>query len=272
MAPVTHCDLYVVFAPVEADSATGTLSISGAGSVDPVTLTGTGVAPVTSVSVSLASLAFGSVTIGTTSAGQNVQVTNTGSVGVSVSSVTSTGPFAISQNYCVANGSWNGVMAPGTHCDVFVAFAPVVGGNATRTLSISAAAVVYPITLAGMGVAPADTTPPTVSIASPGNGATVSGTVPVSASAADNVSVVGVQFKLDGTNLGLEETSSTYSIAWDTTTVGHGSHALTAVARAPAGNTATSPPVTGTVNHVGTLPPPLPTALTATAASAAQIT
>src|SRR5207244_4242412 len=143
--------------------------------------------------------------------------------------------FAISQNYCVANGSWNGVMAPGTHCDVFVAFAPVVGGNATGTLNISAAAVVYPITLAGMGVAPADTTPPTVLIASPGNGATVSGTIPVSASAADNVSVVGVQFELDGTNLGLEETSSTYSIAWDTTTGSNGSHALTAVAREAAG-------------------------------------
>src|SRR5947208_661899 len=235
----------------------------------PVTIT---VSNLPSVSVSPASVAFGSVTIGTTSAGQNVQVTNTGSVGVSVSSVTSTGPFAISQNYCVANGSWNGVMAPGTHCDVFVAFAPVVGGNATGTLSISAAAVVYPITLAGMGVAPADTTPPTVSIASPGNGATVSGTVPVSASAADNVSVVGVQFKLDGTNLGLEETSSTYSIAWDTTTVSNGSHALTAVARDAAGNTATSAAVTVTVNNDVT--PPVLSTVTASSVgpNAATIT
>src|SRR5439155_815119 len=135
----------------------------------PVTIT---VSNLPCVSVSPSSVAFDGVTCGTTSAAHNVQVTNAGSVGVSVSSVTSTGPFAISQNYCVANGSWNGVMAPGTHCDVFVAFAPVVGGNATGTLSISAAAVVYPITLAGMGVAPADTTPPTVSIASPGNGTT----------------------------------------------------------------------------------------------------
>src|SRR5207249_408330 len=148
------------------------------------------------------------------------------------------------------------------------AFAPVVGGNATGTLNISAAAVVYPITLAGMGVAPADTTPPTVSIASPGNGATVSGTIPVSASAADNVSVVGVQFRLDGTNLGLEETSSTYSIAWDTTTVSNGSHALTAVARDAAGNTSTSPPVSVTVYNPDTLPPSLPTTLTSAAPSA----
>src|SRR5437879_6124194 len=123
-----------------------------------------------------------------------------------------------------------------------------------------------------MGVAPADTAPPTVSIASPGNGATVSGTVPVSASAADNVSVVGVQFKLDGTNLGLEETSSTYSIAWDTTTVSNGSHALTAVARDAAGNTATSAAVTVTVNNDVT--PPVLSTVTASSVgpNAATIT
>src|SRR5439155_7685948 len=43
-------------------------------------------------------------------------------------------------------------------------------------------------------VAPPDTTPPTVSITAPAAGSTVSGTVTVSASATDNVGVVGVQF------------------------------------------------------------------------------
>src|SRR5207245_4603297 len=86
----------------------------------PVTIT---VSNLPSVSVSPTSIAFDSVTVGTTSAAHNVQVTNTGSVGASLSSVTSIGPFAISQNYCVANGSWNGVMAPGTHCGFSVVFA-----------------------------------------------------------------------------------------------------------------------------------------------------
>src|SRR5580692_1397106 len=47
-----------------------------------------------------------------------------------------------------------------------------------------------------------DTTPPTVSIASPTPGATVSGTITVTANASDNVDVVGVQFQVDSTNTG----------------------------------------------------------------------
>lgn len=48
-----------------------------------------------------------------------------------------------------------------------------------------------------------DTTAPTVSLTAPTAGATVSGTAAtVSANASDNVGVVGVQFKLDGANLG----------------------------------------------------------------------
>src|SRR5207249_6862748 len=60
-----------------------------------------------------------------------------------------------------------------------------------------------------------DTTPPTVSITAPAAGATVAGTVTVSASATDNVGVVGVQFKLDGVNLGAELTTVPYSLSWN---------------------------------------------------------
>ena len=45
----------------------------------------------------------------------------------------------------------------------------------------------------------ADTTPPTVSVTAPAAGATVSGSVTVSAGASDNTGVAGVQFKVDGT-------------------------------------------------------------------------
>jgi hypothetical protein len=92
-----------------------------------------------------------------------------------------------------------------------------------------------------------DTTPPSVSLTAPSDGASVSGTVTVSAAAADNESVAGVQFKLDGSNLGSEDTSAPYSLGWDTTTVSPGSHTLRAVARDPSGNTTTSAPVTVTV-------------------------
>ena len=104
-------------------------------------------------------------------------------------------------------------------------------------------------TLYNMG----DTSTPTVSISSPANGATVSGTAQiVSATASDNVGVVGVQFRLDGANLGAEDTTSPYSISWDTSTASNGAHTLTAVARDAAGNTQTSTSVSVTVSNVVT--------------------
>jgi chitodextrinase len=86
----------------------------------------------------------------------------------------------------------------------------------------------------------ADTQPPTVSITSPLNGATVSGVITVSAVATDNVGVAGVQFKLDGVNLGNEILNAPYSVQWDTTKTNNGGHTLTAVARDSGGNIATS--------------------------------
>jgi chitinase len=99
---------------------------------------------------------------------------------------------------------------------------------------------------------PGDTQPPTVSLTAPSNGATVSGSsVSVAANASDNVGVAGVQFKLDGANLGAEDTTSTYGITWDTTAASNGSHALTATARDAAGNTATSASINVTVSNSG---------------------
>lgn len=91
-----------------------------------------------------------------------------------------------------------------------------------------------------------DTTVPSVSITAPIAG-TVSGMINVSANATDNVGVVGVQFKLDGINLGSEDTTSPYSVAWNTVTATSGIHLLTAVARDAAGNVTTSSAVAVTV-------------------------
>src|SRR5262249_28123429 len=63
-------------------------------------------------------------------------------------------------------------------------------------------------------IGPPDTTPPTISITAPADGATVSGVVTVSANASDNIAVAGVQFKLDGVDLGAEATASPYSVSW----------------------------------------------------------
>ena len=103
-----------------------------------------------------------------------------------------------------------------------------------------------------------DTTPPTVSITSPTAGATVSGTVSLTSSASDNVGVAGVQFLLDGVNLGSEDTSAPFTASWDTTTASNGSHTLTARARDTSSNTTTSSGVTVTVSNSVTPPPPPP--------------
>jgi len=57
-----------------------------------------------------------------------------------------------------------------------------------------------------------------------------------------------VQFKVDGVNLGSEDTSAPYSVVWDTVASGVGPHQLTAVARDAAGNSAPSPIVNVTVS------------------------
>src|SRR6202007_28073 len=93
-----------------------------------------------------------------------------------------------------------------------------------------------------------DLTAPTVSITAPAAG-TVTGTISVTANASDNVGVKGVQFLLNGANLGAEDLASPYSISWNTTTVANGTYTLTARARDAAGNTTTSAGVIVTVNN-----------------------
>jgi hypothetical protein len=84
----------------------------------------------------------------------------------------------------------------------------------------------------------------------PADASTASGTaVTVSATATDNVGVVGVQFLLDGVALGAEDTTSPYSITWNSTGASNGSHTLSARARDAAGNTTTSAVVTVTVSN-----------------------
>ena len=85
-----------------------------------------------------------------------------------------------------------------------------------------------------------DTTPPSVQLTAPQNGATVSGVVPLSADAADNRGVTGVRFRLDGSDLQPEDTTAPYALDWNSTGTTAGAHTLAAVARDAAGNTTTS--------------------------------
>jgi hypothetical protein len=76
------------------------------------------------------------------------------------------------------------------------------------------------------------------------------GSITVQAIAFDNVGVVGVQFALDGVNLGAETTTAPYQLPWDSGAAANGAHVLSAVARDAAGNRQTVS-VTLVVMNVG---------------------
>src|SRR5262249_26584836 len=95
-----------------------------------------------------------------------------------------------------------------------------------------------------------DTTAPTCSITSPAGGATVSGTVTITASASDNVGVTKVEIYVDGT-LRVTDTASPYTWSWDTTTFANSTHTITAKAYDAAGNIGQAANVTVTVSNGG---------------------
>ena len=102
--------------------------------------------------------------------------------------------------------------------------------------------------LSGTGM---DVTPPVVSITSPVAGASLGASVAISGAASDDVGVAGVQFQVDGGNLGAEVTTPPYAVTWNTGGATPGQHTLTAVARDAAGNDTISAGVVVTVGSSG---------------------
>lgn len=190
------------------------------------------------------SLAFSGAVGGADPAAQALSITNAGS-GDLTWSVSDDAPWL---TVAPTSGS-----APAT-ADVSASIAGLAPGNYSGTVTVTAPGAVGSPRSIGVTLSVAaapDTTPPTVSLTAPGGGATVSGSVPVTADAADAGGVAGVQFRLDGAALGAEDTAAPYSVSWSTTTAANDAHTLTAVARDQAGNTATSDPVAVTVQNSG---------------------
>lgn len=102
-----------------------------------------------------------------------------------------------------------------------------------------------------------DNVPPVISLTAPGDASVVSGAaVAVSVSASDNVAVQHVDFYRDTDILIGTDTSSPYSIAWDSTTVSNGAHTLFARAHDIANNQAITLARAITVNNTVAPPPP----------------
>jgi hypothetical protein len=99
------------------------------------------------------------------------------------------------------------------------------------------------------GLLATDNTPPTVQLTAPTDGATLSGSVLLAATAGDNAGVSRVEFLVDGAQVGSDATAP-YELTWNSATVSDGPHTVTARAVDGAGNTATSARSVTTSNGV----------------------
>ena len=144
-----HCSITVTFAPTTTGAQTGTVTITDSASNSPQTiaLTGTGQLP---VSINPVGLAFGDVTVGTTSAAKAVGVLNNLKTGLTITSIAFTGLDV--GDYAQTNNC-GGSLAAGAKCTINVTFSPKATGVRTATLAITDSASTSPqkIKLTGTG-------------------------------------------------------------------------------------------------------------------------
>jgi len=157
LQPTTNCVIALTFTPVVAGSAVGALTVNDTapGSPQVLLLTGTGGTPVADVTPG--TLSFSSQDLNTSSAAQSITVKNTGSAGLTVSSVKVSGDFGESDN-CAA------VVPAAGSCAISVTFTPTVAGARTGSVTISDNAIpaTQTVTLSGTGAsAPTVTLAPT---------------------------------------------------------------------------------------------------------------
>lgn len=144
------CQVTLRFTPSATGSRSATLTLkSDASNGDAtVSLGGTGQAVASpAAALSPTSVAFGSVTVGSSSTAQTVTLTNSGSAALSITDISAASPFGAT-HACGAS------LAAGASCDISVTFTPSGAGAANGTLSVSSDASGSPHTakLSGTGV------------------------------------------------------------------------------------------------------------------------
>ena len=151
LAAGTTCTFTVAFTPSAAGTRTGQVTIADNATGNPhkVNLTGTGTIPLT---VAPASLGFGSVIAGVTSAAKTVTLTNSNPVAITFASITGSGDYALA-NGCPVS------MDPNTSCTLSVTFTPPATGTRPATLDILSDATSSPqkVNLTGAGTLPLNT-------------------------------------------------------------------------------------------------------------------
>ncbi|CAH2031411.1 Ig-like domain-containing protein [Trichlorobacter ammonificans] len=152
-----------------------------------------------------------------------------------------------------ASIGWNTVSIGGNSNNTFSGSTPADQWYAIDDLVVSTTPIPADYAIGGGSSSTADTTAPTVSLAAPANNASVSGSVSLTANAADNVGVSKVEFYLDGALLATDN-SAPYQFSWDSSSAAAGSHTVMAKAFDAAGNVGQS--ATVTVNVVRDTTPP----------------
>jgi len=159
------CVINLTFSPLATGMRTATVTITDdaggtPGSTQTITMTGTGTAPV--VTLSSTNVAFGNQIILTTSNAQTVTLTNTGTATLNISTVvlggTNPGDFALASGTSCTNGS---SVMPTNTCAINVTFTPATTGGRSAAITITddASPTTQTINLSGTGV-----TPPTATL------------------------------------------------------------------------------------------------------------
>jgi hypothetical protein len=162
LAVNASCSINATFTPSATGLRQATLQIAddASGSPQSISLSGTGTAPNTpSVSIVPSPLSL-SATQGTTSAAQNITVTNSGTVPLHINAVTFTG--ANVSEFVNPASSCTAAIAPATSCTIGVAFAPTaamssIARTETVTLTDDASSSPQTVTVNGTVAASAFT-------------------------------------------------------------------------------------------------------------------
>lgn len=160
------CTLTLTLSPTAAQSYNATYTIGGAVSIA-ISLTGNGVSVSTSpnVNASPTSLAFGTVTTGSTSPAKTINVTNNGTTPASDMSYP-----AAPANYTKGGSCGSATLAAGASCTITFTYSPTAVGNDNTSYTISGGGKSIGITLSGNGagaaVAALSATPATLSFGS----------------------------------------------------------------------------------------------------------
>ncbi|HKV64223.1 MAG TPA: choice-of-anchor D domain-containing protein [Candidatus Acidoferrum sp.] len=147
IAAGTNCQINLAFTPTARGTRTGFVQVvtSDAGSPQTVIVSGKGVAPVANVSPT--AFDFASQLIGVKSNPQTFNLSNTGDLALSISSISISGDFAQSNN-CGTS------VATGQSCAITATFTPTSSGTRAGSITINdnAAGTPHTVTLSGNGV------------------------------------------------------------------------------------------------------------------------